>query len=463
MIDFTKRLQERHEIPPPEDFDEDGRYSPASAPDWTDDLSEEQLSAARGVIQAVHDHERSVSLIGYAGTGKTLLTSRIVSALELEGKCVTVTAPTHKAAGQLYLRLGRPVNTLHSALGLSEHIDHRTGKVSFRPSDKGLYENSVMDSDVLVVDESSMVGDDLLNYVKDALPASATVVWVGDDAQLPPVGEKECPALRSADVTFRLEQVRRHGGDILREAQRIREARTTRGGIPRPRGGDGVVVYGPGEGWLDRAVDAIREHGESEVRILCWTNKMVRAACDQVHASLYGAEAPPWVSGQRIVALEPVLAGGSLSSLMGQSDRVLHTSEEARIVSAAPSEVEGVPCWDVTATNGAGFRFRIDVLTDSGKDAYDARCRDLRQTALSVPEDDKQARKKAWRDFYGFSRAFAKVERVYAMTVHKSQGSTYRHVWVNLKDIIRNPDRDEMLRCYYTAITRAAESVHILM
>jgi superfamily I DNA/RNA helicase len=68
-----------------------------------------------------------------------------------------------------------------------------------------------------------------------------------------------------------------------------------------------------------------------------------------------------------------------------------------------------------------------------------------------------------WDFYYQQMRdVFADVAYGYAMTVHKSQGSTYQRVFIDMKDIIqRNPKERESYQCLYTAITRASSEVHI--
>ena len=50
---------------------------------------------------------------------------------------------------------------------------------------------------------------------------------------------------------------------------------------------------------------------------------------------------------------------------------------------------------------------------------------------------------------------------IYASTVHKSQGSTYREVFVDLNNITKNNNWREVARLVYVAITRASENVHL--
>jgi hypothetical protein len=57
---------------------------------------------------------------------------------------------------------------------------------------------------------------------------------------------------------------------------------------------------------------------------------------------------------------------------------------------------------------------------------------------------------------------FADITYGYSMTVHKSQGSTYERVFVDMEDIIkRNPKERESFQCLYTAVTRASKEIHV--
>ncbi len=426
---------------------------------FLDGLFPEQQTAVEGLLKAVEDQVPTAAMVGYAGTGKTLTTARLVMSLRQDGLRVVVTAPTHKAAAQLRMRLGDGVTTLHAALSLREYIDPTSGRVSYKPGYRSAgYDDGLESADVLVVDEASMIGEEILQYSKDAMEGR-TIVWVGDDAQLPPVGETTSKALSESDVTVTLQEVRRHGGDVLREATRIRTALEAGTRPGAPRSGDGVRIYGPGEGWLDEAVRAFRE-GE-DVRVMGWTNRMVRRASDSIHAALWGRDAAPWLPGQRVVALDQVYT--PQVDILSEVFVLLRRSEEATIESAEPSDEEGVSSWRVVLRLGGDWTAEIRVVADDGLVEYQERVTALKHAALDVDPGDRGARSKAWKSFYSYGKSFAKIERTYASTVHKAQGSTFRHAFVNLRDIGRNRNLAEMTKCYYTAVTRAAESLHVLV
>ena len=67
-------------------------------------------------------------------------------------------------------------------------------------------------------------------------------------------------------------------------------------------------------------------------------------------------------------------------------------------------------------------------------------------------------------DFYYFQfiDQFADIIYGYAITTHKSQGSTYQNVYIDMSDIIHNnPNHKNSHQCLYTAVTRASEKIKI--
>ena len=76
---------------------------------------------------------------------------------------------------------------------------------------------------------------------------------------------------------------------------------------------------------------------------------------------------------------------------------------------------------------------------------------------------DKHIIRNLWKEFNNkFIESFAKVSMSYAMTTHKSQGSTFHNVFIDMPDILKNFSRTDANKCLYTAISRTANEVHIL-
>ena len=64
-----------------------------------------------------------------------------------------------------------------------------------------------------------------------------------------------------------------------------------------------------------------------------------------------------------------------------------------------------------------------------------------------------------WKDFWLFKEAFHSVRHAYAITAHRSQGSTYTTVLGDYKDVLVNRTRHEALRCFYVMCTRPTTSL----
>ena len=58
---------------------------------------------------------------------------------------------------------------------------------------------------------------------------------------------------------------------------------------------------------------------------------------------------------------------------------------------------------------------------------------------------------------------FAQLNYGYAITVHKSQGSTFKNVFIDISDILDNNNTDEVSKCLYTAITRSSNTLELLV
>ena len=167
-------------------------------------------------------------LSGYAGSGKTFLSIRLLALVESAGLCWTVVAPTHKAVGvlrgQLELAGLRPTwypSTIHRLLRLRLKRERDLERCEETEQTAQALEHLGL----VLVDEASMVDSTLLEITLRCAHSFGTrIVFVGDPAQLPPVGEALSPvfALGRAHCASLL-QVVRHQGPVLRLASGLRE------------------------------------------------------------------------------------------------------------------------------------------------------------------------------------------------------------------------------------------------
>ena len=121
--------------------------------------------------------DKVMVLTGGPGTGKTTITRGIIDVFESNGLRVMLCAPTGRAAKRLSEATGRRAQTVHRLLGF------KPGEGAFQKDRENL-----LDADVLIVDEMSMVDAPLMNSLVRALPHQARLILVGDADQLPSVG-----------------------------------------------------------------------------------------------------------------------------------------------------------------------------------------------------------------------------------------------------------------------------------
>ena len=167
-------------------------------------------------------------LSGFAGSGKTFLAMKFLKLVEAKKLCWTVAAPTHKAVGVLRKALEeeglKPTwypSTIHRLLRLKLK---RKGDLEIC-EETDQTDNSLDDLALVVIDESSMIDTKLLEIVLKCASLSKTrLVFVGDPAQLPPVGEVQSSVFSmNRVISAHLTEVVRHQGPILKLASSIRD------------------------------------------------------------------------------------------------------------------------------------------------------------------------------------------------------------------------------------------------
>lgn len=77
---------------------------------------------------------------------------------------------------------------------------------------------------------------------------------------------------------------------------------------------------------------------------------------------------------------------------------------------------------------------------------------------------DNHVVKYFWKNFHSiYIQPFANVNYGYCITCHKAQGSTFYNVFVDLEDIVKNTNDNEMKRCLYTAVSRTSNELHLFI
>ena len=154
------------------------------------------ITKINNIFNQTQDEDNIISLSGSAGVGKTFLIIKIIQYIKQNEFAVMVTTPTHKSLSVITNNINKykigdiPTKTLHSFLQLKLEIDERTGSKVFVIDEKNKEQNT---TEVLIVDESSMVGNDLYHFIIQSINQDRikVVLFVGDPYQLPPVNSEK--------------------------------------------------------------------------------------------------------------------------------------------------------------------------------------------------------------------------------------------------------------------------------
>ncbi len=187
---------------------------------WVKEKTQLELSASQQEAVKLAVSSKVSCITGGPGVGKTTVVNSIIKIIRAKKATVMLCAPTGRAAKRLSESTNIPAKTIHRLL-------------DFNPQQGGFNhdEDNPLDTDLLVVDEASMVDVLLMNSLLKALPDRAAILIVGDIDQLPSVGSGKVLAdiIASEKVaTARLTKIFRQAASsqIIVNAHRINEGKT---------------------------------------------------------------------------------------------------------------------------------------------------------------------------------------------------------------------------------------------
>lgn len=406
------------------------------------------------------------TLSGFAGVGKTTVVAELFGKLSNQMR-VLVTAPTHKALAVLADKLGDTgceLMTTQAALGMKltelesgEHRLQREGSAC------------IADYDLAVVDEASMIHPDLFASMLSSR-RRCRILFVGDPAQLAPVGSDE-PSQAFGEIVplhVRLDEVVRQAAEhpSIRFSIALREdvakgrgpSLATLAGLMRPDDNRHVAIASGGDAVLQSyTLDAIKH--DLDTRILAFTNRACMRHNEAIHATLF-----PGVQGFAVG--EKVIAQDGFQ-MRGDSGDTVHvrTSEMLTVEAVTPAAHAQSPhilAWTIRLRREAGSVGTAWVAQDRRmleqeiSEQFGLWRRFKMQAASAEPqfkgELDRQARA-ASSAAWALRNRYANIRHAYALTIHKSQGSTFETVLIDWASLPSDGGADAA-RLAYVAITR---------
>lgn len=448
-------------------------------------------------IKAFLNSDASVFILrGYAGTGKTTMVKVIADYIE-QTRQLAMMAPTGRAARVLAMKTGHTATTIHKAIYSKAHVEPKKVKNIAESEFKFVF--SINNSEnggniVAIVDEASMVCsrkiehelfmfgtdnlmEDLLTFVRPNF--GGKVIFVGDPAQLPPVGESVSNALRAEYfkekglkvIEAELTEVLRQKDDsvILKNAMMIRDLlkKDKRNQLVFEEQKDDVETV-PSEQFLDKYLNYRKESGKHDSVIICYSNKSANRYNRDIRKSLYGGDVPLQENDILLITQNNY----RLDRMNGEFVPVLSIGE--RIQQSAPvyAQIGGkkerivitLNFIKVTVPNGDGYPMPCmlleDLLTsdtatisiDENRALYINFC--MRNPRLKQGTESF-AEALLNDEYYNAIRA----KYGYAVTGHKCQGGEWGKVFVDYTG--RTGLDDDSLRWAYTATTRAQKTLYV--
>ena len=435
---------------------------------------------SRFIISPVE--RKAFILLGYAGTGKTSMMAALVQAYKELQQKVVLLAPTGRAAKVLSRYAHTPAYTIHKFI----YRQKKLGEEVFSLNDN-LYKHTLF-----IVDESSMISgirdnqtfgsgillDDLVKYVYSG--DGCSLLLLGDNAQLPPIGTELSPALREEYMakyslnitTHTLIEVARQALDsgILSNATTLRHVALN------PHNSAGKDMWGylqqsadlemiSGSDFIEKIEESYRDIGAEQTIILTRTNKRTNIYNQGIRARILWRE-EEIENGDRLMVSKnnyfwtekyeslPFLANGDMLEISR-----LRNIREMYGFHFADAQLRALDYdWEIDAV------IWLDTLHSDSPEMNNGLHRELFGRIAEDYPELAHNRKKLIETIYQSPYYNAlQVRFAYAVTGHKSQGGQWKHVYIDpYKGGELHADEEGFYRWLYTAVTRASEKVYFI-
>lgn len=424
-------------------------------------------------------------LKGYAGTGKTTIISALTKSLAYYQKKSVLLAPTGRAAKVMGEYSGRNAYTIHKKI-------YRKKNAASIDLEYTLADNP-HENTLFIIDEASMISDepisffssgllqDLIQYVNNG--TNCTLLFVGDSAQLPPVGLLESPALDKdylesryhlKTILYELTDVVRQSktSGILYNATKIRQnirLEDSQYQYPFPHlriKGFGDVYKMNGDRLIDGLHYSYNNYGIENTMIICRSNKS---------ANLYNQHIR-----HQVLFRDEEITGGDLVMVVRNNYYWIQQEDEQKTGFIANGDMATV----IKVSNiheQHGFRFADLTLEFQEPESYPIVCRTILDSLHSessslANEDFTKLYDSIALDYVDIPRKKDRLDAIkndpyynalqikfaYAVTCHKAQGGQWPIIFLDQGYLIDEMLNTEFMRWLYTAITRATDKLFFL-
>jgi exodeoxyribonuclease-5 len=380
-------------------------------------LNQDQQNA--GDFLTANKEVKEVCVTGQAGTGKTYMLYSIY------GTNAIYCATTNKAAAVLRALTGQ-ADTIHSLLGVVVKNDYKTGKSYLIRNGK----SAPIVGATIIIDEASMIDKKLYEIIRE-LCEHSKVIYVGDDAQLPPVSSGAFSVFKLDLPTVSLTQVMRSldTPDITELSTALRAAVFEGRNITVSARPPAIVRLNSTEAF-ERVTSIVKEDKWHSCVLLSFTNARATQAAAHIRRA---ADKPPEILGGDTVIVNSAF---EVKKEFIPTDTILEVEE------VFPVE---------------GSDDLIRVQTDEG-DFITFKDNSKLQMLIS-----QAGAAKDWNEYFRLKQSYIDLRHTEALTIHKSQGSTFDTVFVDVASLAQCRDPNARRRLLYVACSRARKQLYLVV
>lgn len=427
-------------------------------------------------------------LKGYAGTGKTSTMKALVKILPTFKMKSVLLAPTGRAAKVLSGFTNKQASTIH------KKIYRRKSAVDLQ-SGFQLTENKHRDT-LFIVDESSMIAgntnnasslnfsqdsllEDLIKYVYEC-DQNNKILFIGDTAQLPPVGSELSPALDSKYLggTYGLKVIQQELTEVVRQEKAsgillnatelrnlISNAANANFTTPKFQTKGFKDFYAiTGEKLSDGLQYAYDKYGMEESLVVCRSNKNANVYNQQIRNRILFREEEISAGDYLMVVKNnyfwlPEEEQGFIAN--GELLKVLRVRKEEEMHGFKFAEAS-VQLVDFENQPIITVKVLMNTLTSESPALTQAEQKQLFESVSADYADipNKRERLKKIKEDPYFNAL--QIKFAYAVTCHKAQGGQWKAVFIDQGYITEERINLDFLRWLYTAITRAELEVYLV-
>jgi len=423
-------------------------------------LTDEQAQAVKDIFELFKE-KTYVTLSGSAGTGKTTTAFEVYKLAKKKGYNCFLTAPTNKAAKVLSEKTSAKAITIHKMLKLvledfeDTQLLNQADTVTFDPDEEVF----------IIVDEASMLSEELMEIIHEMVDSNSYVkiLFIGDPYQLNPINEQESYAFSYHGIELKTVLRQQAENPIIQLAQELRNLQINPDGKTLPNfhqyaDNEKIIIVDKYANFKSSYIADYQR--ELSTHMVVWRNSTVYELNNSIREELYGDDAEdPYIVGEEMMLYAPLT---EIDRRSGKRIVLLENSALATIktISNSIETICGIkfPYYSIQLKNEDqpnGVFINMPVFQGE-VDQY------LSRTVKKAKALTGRMRAGVFsEEFFPVKNFFGSMRHAHAITSHKSQGSTYDSVYVNVQDISLNPNYIEKLRSMYVAITRTSDKVYL--